>query len=268
MVSIAERRSGAIKLTALDAQPEPRNLRRVTNEVLVRWGTVPLVDMLKETVLRTGCLDAVTSGTTGGSIRPDVPAERLLLAIYAYGTNTGGPDAYPRLAPALTRPIRRGIVEEQYDQMIKYATAIRTGTASTESDPAALHPQRLAPNLRRDARGRSRPEDDLHRALPAVARSATRDRGRPERRRVLERSQRRPRLRQTGDIQTNRRDEQELFVLCLRILQAALVYLNTLMLQDILDEPPWAEMLTPADRRGLTPLIEALYATRVEVARP
>ena len=87
-LSIAERRSGAIKLTALDAQPEPRNLRRVKKEVLVRWGTVPLVDMLKDTVLRTGCLDAVTSVTTGGSIRPDVP-ERLLLAIYAYGTNTG-----------------------------------------------------------------------------------------------------------------------------------------------------------------------------------
>uniref|UniRef100_UPI002F91BD64 hypothetical protein n=1 Tax=Streptomyces sp. NBC_00857 TaxID=2975851 RepID=UPI002F91BD64 len=26
------------------------------------------------------------------------------------------------------------------------------------------------------------------------------------------------------------------------------------MLQDILGEPEWAELLTPADRRGLTPL--------------
>ncbi len=57
-----------------------------------------------------------------------------------------------------------------------------------------------------------------------------------------------------GDLQSNRRDEQELFVLCLRILQAALVYVNTLMLQDVLAEPAWAELLTPADRRGLTPL--------------
>jgi hypothetical protein len=32
------------------------------------------------------------------------------------------------------------------------------------------------------------------------------------------------------------------------------VYVNTLMLQDILDEPGWADILTPADRRGLTPL--------------
>lgn len=57
-----------------------------------------------------------------------------------------------------------------------------------------------------------------------------------------------------GDIQTNRRDDQELFVLCLRILQAALVYINTLMLQDILTEPAWTQTLPPADRRGLTPM--------------
>ena len=42
--------------------------------------------------------------------------------------------------------------------------------------------------------------------------------------------------------------------LCLRILQAALVYVNTLMLQDVLAQEAWAAMLGPADRRGLTPL--------------
>jgi len=88
-VDIAERRTGAIRLTPLPAQPEPRNLRRVKAEVLRRWGSVPLVDMLKEAVLRTGCLGTVTSVATGGSIPPGVLAERLLLAIYAYGTNTG-----------------------------------------------------------------------------------------------------------------------------------------------------------------------------------
>jgi len=57
-----------------------------------------------------------------------------------------------------------------------------------------------------------------------------------------------------GDIATNRRDEQELSVLCLRILQAALVYVNTLMVQDVLADDDWAQQLTGADRRGLTPL--------------
>ncbi|MER6103727.1 Tn3 family transposase [Streptomyces sp. NPDC001832] len=46
-----------------------------------------------------------------------------------------------------------------------------------------------------------------------------------------------------GEIASNRRDEQEMFVLCLRILQSALVYVNTLMLQDVLGEPEWAEWL-------------------------
>jgi len=41
-------------------------------------------------------------------------------------------------------------------------------------------------------------------------------------------------------------------VLCLRILQAALVYVNTLMLQDVLVEPDWTELLTPEDRCGVT----------------
>ncbi|MEV7298684.1 Tn3 family transposase [Streptomyces clavifer] len=57
-----------------------------------------------------------------------------------------------------------------------------------------------------------------------------------------------------GEIASNRRDEQEMFVLCLRILQSALVDVNTLMLQDVLGEPEWADLLTPADRSGLTPL--------------
>lgn len=60
-VEIAERKAGAIKLTKLDAAAEPRNLRRIKAEVSRRWGAVPLIDMLKEAVLRTGCLSAVTS---------------------------------------------------------------------------------------------------------------------------------------------------------------------------------------------------------------
>ena len=45
--------------------------------------------MLKEAVLRTGCLRSVTSVAGHGSLPEHVLAERLLLAIYGYGTNTG-----------------------------------------------------------------------------------------------------------------------------------------------------------------------------------
>jgi hypothetical protein len=40
-------------------------------------------------VLRTGCLHAVTSVADHANLPEDVLAERLLLAIYASGTNTG-----------------------------------------------------------------------------------------------------------------------------------------------------------------------------------
>jgi hypothetical protein len=62
-LEIAERgRNGPIRLTDLDAAHEPRNLRRLKAEVRTRWGTVPLIDMLKEAVLRTGCLAAADHG--------------------------------------------------------------------------------------------------------------------------------------------------------------------------------------------------------------
>ena len=57
-----------------------------------------------------------------------------------------------------------------------------------------------------------------------------------------------------GDLASNHRDEQEMSVLCLRIVQAALIYVNTLMLQDLLAEPEWNDVLTTEDQRGLTPL--------------
>ena len=88
-LQIAARPAGAIKLTPIEAAPEPQNLRRLKGEVLRRWGTVPLIDMLKEAVLRTGCLAAVTSVAGRGAIPEADLAERLLLAIYGYGTNTG-----------------------------------------------------------------------------------------------------------------------------------------------------------------------------------
>ena len=63
-----------------------------------------------------------------------------------YRPATGEPDAYPRLGPSMTRPIRWDVIGQQYDQMIKYATAIRSGTASTGAIPRrftkanAIHP--------------------------------------------------------------------------------------------------------------------------------
>jgi hypothetical protein len=43
-------------------------------------------------------------------------------------------------------------------------------------------------------------------------------------------------------------------VACLHVLQAAVAYVKTLRVQDVLAEPAWSGALTPEDRRGLPPL--------------
>src|SRR6185312_1031253 len=49
-----------------------------------------------------------------------------------YRPEIGQPDAYPNLQPVLTRPIDWDLIERQYDEMVKYATALRLGTAEPE----------------------------------------------------------------------------------------------------------------------------------------
>jgi len=89
-VDIADRgRRGAIRLSPLAKMTEPTNLRKLKRELSRRWGVVQMIDMLKEAVLRSGCLDQVTTRATRGDLDAETLAERLLLVIYAYGTNTG-----------------------------------------------------------------------------------------------------------------------------------------------------------------------------------
>jgi hypothetical protein len=54
-------------------------------------------------------------------------------------------------------------------------------------------------------------------------------------------------------------------VACLHVVQAAVAYVNTLLVQNVLAEPAWADALTPEDRRGLTPLFWTHIALYGEV---
>jgi len=42
-----------------------------------------------------------------------------------------------------------------------------------------------------------------------------------------------------GELTTNRREDQEMGLLCLHLLQSSLVFVNTLMIQRILTDPAW-----------------------------
>ena len=184
-----------------------------------------------------------------------LPRIKQINKVKLYRLAPGETDRHPGLAAAMTRPIRWELIAEQYDQMIKYGTAIRAGTASTEAI------------LRRFTRAASHP---TYQAMLEL--------GRAQKTTFVARFLRLRELQREinaglnvieswngansvisygkgGGLATNRRDEQEMIVACLRILQAALVYVNTLMLQDVLDDPAWSDALAgEADRRGLTPL--------------
>lgn len=168
----------------------------------------------------------------------------------------GGEQAHrwPGLEAALTRRIRWDLIENNYDMMIKYATAIRVGTASTEAI------------LRRFTRNASHPvyqgmlelgraqktifvarylrDRDLQREINTGLNVVEAWNGVND---VLF-------FGKSGELASNRRDQQELSVLSLYVLPAALVYVNTLMTQDQLADPDWADTLTTEDRRGLNPL--------------
>ena len=175
-----------------------------------------------------------------------------------YQDERGDRGRYPALVPALTRPIRWPQIAAQYDQMVKYATAIRTGTASTEAilrrfmQANAIHPTYQAMiELGRVQKTiflcRYLRDRDLQHEIEGGLN-------------VVELWNRGTQIicyGNGGDIPSNHRDEQELTVLCLRLLQTAMIYVNTLMIQSLLAQPGRADLLTAEDRRGLTPLIWA-----------
>ena len=173
-----------------------------------------------------------------------------------YRPESGRPEAYEHLQPVLTRPIDWDLIRRQYDQMIKYTTALRLGTAETEAilrrftRTNVQHPTYKAlaelgkviktiflcrylhdENLRRE----------IHEGLNVIEQwNGANDFVFFARR---------------GELVSNRTEDHELSMLALHLLQNCMVYINTLMMQQVLARPHWAGRLTPTDLRAVTPLI-------------
>jgi hypothetical protein len=57
-------------------------------------------------------------------------------------------------------------------------------------------------------------------------------------------------------------------VLALHLLQIALVYINTLMLQHVLADPAWRARMTPRDLQALTPSPSKVLSFLVTLSLP
>jgi TnpA family transposase len=167
--------------------------------------------------------------------------------------------AYPELDLVLAKKtIDWELIAQQYDEMVKYTTALRLGTAQTEDI------------LRRF--NRSNAQHPVYRALAELGKALKtiflcRYLGSMELRQEINEG-----LNvienwngandfiyfgKGGEMASNHLDDQEISMLSLHLLQLSLVYVNTLMIQQVLAEPDWSGKLTAEDRRAITPLLYA-----------
>ncbi|MBE9045302.1 Tn3 family transposase [Pleurocapsales cyanobacterium LEGE 10410] len=173
-----------------------------------------------------------------------------------YLPSTGQSNAYPNLKPILSRSINWDLIRQQYDQMIKYATALRLGTAETEAILKRFTRSNLShPTYRALA--------ELGKVIKTIflckyLHSEALRREVNESLNVVESWNNANGFIFFGkgkEIATNRMEDQEVAILSLHLLQSCLVYVNTLMIQDVLSEPEWMNIMKPDDLRALTPLI-------------
>jgi TnpA family transposase len=182
-----------------------------------------------------------------------------------YIPEAGAAERYPDLWLILSRPIHWDLMAQQHDQMIKYTTALRTGTAQTEDI------------LRRFTR--ENVQHPTYGALSELGKVCKtiflcRYLGSLELRHEIQEGLNVIehwnnvndfiRFGKGGDFATNQCDEQEISMLALHLVQSCMVYVNTLMIQRVLDGQDWMSRLRTRRNqeffRGRAPCAIAYFA--------
>lgn len=159
------------------------------------------------------------------------------------------------LEEVMTRPINWQLIRENYDQIIRYVVALKLGTA----EPEVLLKRFISDNT----------QSSLYQAILELGRAVRtiyvcRYLTSKELRIEVEEALNVIENWNSGNnfiffgkrgiISSNDEVDQELSILCLHVLQSSLVYINTLMQQQVLKTSEWEGRLTLEDKRALTPL--------------
>lgn len=163
---------------------------------------------------------------------------------------------YKNLQAVLTDTIDWQLIKEQYSQIVKYAAAMKAGHADPESilrrfnQNNLKHPTYLALSqlgkvlktificnylMHESIRQEIQEGLNVVELWNGVAKFIFYGR--------------------SGEISSNHEKAQTLSVLSLHLLQLSMVYINTLMIQQIIEEHGLKDKLTKEDKRALTPLI-------------
>ena len=172
-----------------------------------------------------------------------------------YRSGTRQLEAYPNLQSIISRPIKWPLVHKQYDDMIRYASSLLFGTADAES----ILQRFTRSNLQHPT---YQAFVELGRAVKTIflcqyLRMIDLRREIQEGLNVIENWNSANRFifyGNVGELISASLLDQQTSALSLHLLQNSLVYVNTLMLQHVLNQPGWYDRIPDDDWRGLTPL--------------
>ena len=185
-----------------------------------------------------------------------LPRLKAIASQKLYRPVRGRAGDYANLQPILTRPIQWELIRQQYDEMVKFTTALRLGTA----EPEEILRRFTRNNLKHPT---YRALAELGKAVKTIFLCRYLD-SEPLRQAINEGLNVVENWNSAngfifygkgGEIATNRLEDQEIAVLSLHLLQACLVYINTLMIQQVLASPPYLDKMGPEDFRALSALI-------------
>ena len=172
-----------------------------------------------------------------------------------YPPETGMAGAFPNLAGVLSRPIRWDLIAQQYDEMVKHAVALKTGTATAEAILKRFNSYNVAhPTYKALAElGKVAKTLYLCEYLSSLDLRYEVNEGLN----VVERWNAANDFLcygRQGILATNSRAQQEISTLCLQLLQNCLMLINTLLVQRTIAQHQLLDQFSEADRRALTPL--------------